>query len=195
MDFKKEGFICIFDNVYDPKYCNDLIDYFNEKGKKFVSATQGLKHFNDMEELFFHDPLTIQSVNEGYIEYFFKKLWDEVFPIYLKEFSVLKNAMPFEGVGLKMKKIAPGGGFHDWHYESIGERSPRKVVVQLYLNDIDEAGETEFLYQNMRIAPKQGRLLLWPADWTFAHRGNPPIGKEDKYILTTWLEQVPKGYR
>ena len=64
----------------------------------------------------------------------------------------------------------------------------------MYLNDIDEAGETEFLYQNKRISPKQGRVLMWPADWTHSHRGNPPIGKEDKYILTTWLEQVVKGY-
>jgi hypothetical protein len=55
------------------------------------------------------------------------------------------------------------------------------------MNDIDDAGETEFLYQNMRIKPKKNKLLIWPADWTHTHRGNPPIGNTDKYILTTWL--------
>tara|TARA_B100000780_G_C21102547_1_gene444998 strand:+ start:895 stop:1479 length:585 start_codon:yes stop_codon:yes gene_type:complete len=193
MDFTKDGFIGIFDDAFLPQYCDDLIKYFNISGSKFVNATQGLKHYNDMDELYLHDPLTVQDVPEGFIEYFYQVLWNDIFPVYLKEFSVLKNAQPLTGFGLKMKKIAPGGGFHDWHYESIGERSPRKVVVQLYLNDIDEAGETEFLYQNKRISPKKGRLLLWPADWTYTHRGNPPIGKEDKYILTTWLEQARKG--
>ena len=45
-----------------------------------------------------------------------------------------------------MKRIKPGGGFHTWHYEGLGEGSKRKLVCQLYLNDIPNAGETEFLY-------------------------------------------------
>ena len=60
----------------------------------------------------------------------------------------------------------------------------------MYLNDIDEAGETEFLYQNKRFAPKKNRLLLWPADWSHTHRGNPPIGNTNKYILTTWIQEA-----
>ena len=62
------------------------------------------------------------------------------------------------------------------------------------MNDIDEAGETEFLYQNKRLVPKKNRLLIWPADWTHTHRGNPPIGQKDKYILTTWIQESLKGY-
>lgn len=193
MDFKKEGFIGIFDNAFNEQYCSELIEYFNLKGNRFICPTRGLKHDNDMEEIFLDDPKTLHDIHPSFVDHFFEVIWKELFPIYLKEFSTLIN-MEMQGSGLKMKKIKPGGGFHNWHYESIGERSPRKVVVQLYLNDIDEAGETEFLYQNKRISPKQGRVLLWPADWTHSHRGNPPIGMEDKYILTTWLEQVVKGY-
>ena len=81
------------------------------------------------------------------------------------------------------------GHYNTWHYESTGKETARQLVVQLYINDIDEAGETEFLYQNKRIAPKRNRMLIWPADWTHTHRGNPPIGDKDKYILTTWLEE------
>ena len=57
----------------------------------------------------------------------------------------------------------------------------------LYLNDVKEGGETEFLYQHKRYQPKEGTLLIFPAGFTHTHRGNPPISN-DKYIVTGWLE-------
>ena len=46
---------------------------------------------------------------------------------------------------------------------------------------------TEFLYQAKRIRPEQGLALIWPADFTHTHRGNPPLA-ETKYIVTSWFE-------
>ena len=59
------------------------------------------------------------------------------------------------------------------------------MVVQLYLNTINEGGETEFLYVNKRIPAVEGRLVIFPTGYAHTHRGNPPIGQE-KYILTSW---------
>ena len=39
---------------------------------------------------------------------------------------------------------------------------------------------------------EEGRLLVFPADWTHTHRGNPPIGTSNKYIITTWLFEAPQ---
>ncbi len=75
-----------------------------------------------------------------------------------------------------------------WHSDADGWMNGRRIiVVTLYLNTVEEGGETEFLYQQKRILPTQGTLVLFPAGWTHTHRGNPPL-KGDKYILTTWLE-------
>ena len=63
--------------------------------------------------------------------------------------------------------------------------SQRKFVIQLYLNDNFQGGETEFLYQNRRELPRQGDILIFPAGYTHTHRGNPPIGG-DKYLITSW---------
>ena len=66
----------------------------------------------------------------------------------------------------------------------------RKIIAaQLFLNTVEEGGETEFLYQNKRLPPVQGTLALYPAGYTHTHRGNPPL-KGNKYIMTTWLEFV-----
>ena len=32
-----------------------------------------------------------------------------------------------------------------------------------------------------------GKLVIWPAYFTHTHRANPDL-KEDKYIITGWLE-------
>ena len=56
----------------------------------------------------------------------------------------------------------------------------------IYLNDVEEGGETEFLHQSVRVKPKTGRIVFWPAGYPFVHRGNPPL-KGEKYIMTGWL--------
>jgi hypothetical protein len=83
------------------------------------------------------------------------------------------------------------GGYPYWHCE-LYPRDPscetlhRHVLWTIYLNDGFDAGETEFLYQGRRIAPKTGSLLIAPAAFTHTHRGNRPEGG-DKYIATSWI--------
>ena len=55
-----------------------------------------------------------------------------------------------------------------------------------YLNDVAEGGETEFYYQDVKIKPKAGTMVIAPAYFTHTHRGNVPKSN-DKYILTSWV--------
>ena len=89
------------------------------------------------------------------------------------------------------KYIADQGGYPYWHCELYpradkGETLHRVVLWTIYLNDGFREGETEFLYQNRRIAPKTGSLLIAPTAFTHTHRGNMPKGG-DKYIATSWI--------
>ena len=66
--------------------------------------------------------------------------------------------------------------------------TPIERWYMLYLNDLDgEGGETEFLYQKMRVKPEENLMLVWPASYTHAHRGNPVLGETHKYIVTGWF--------
>jgi hypothetical protein len=60
------------------------------------------------------------------------------------------------------------------------------MAFTIYLNDVEEGGETEFLYQSIRVKPKKGRIVIWPSGFPFIHRGNPPISGE-KYLITSWM--------
>jgi hypothetical protein len=196
MNFTKHefvGFIGVFENYFQNSYFNDVINYYNSIAKLPLHSQDNVpKHWKNDEQLYLLDPRVVQTLNPEYVSHFLETLWKEIFPIYADKFSILQEKS-YKVEQIKMKKITPGGGFHQWHYEALAEDSKRRLVVQLYMNDIEDAGETEFLYQNTRIKPKKNRLLIWPADWTHTHRGNPPIGTNDKYILTTWLVEADEN--
>ena len=61
----------------------------------------------------------------------------------------------------------------------------RMLVGMVYLNDVKDGGETEFYYQKLKIKPKRGTLVIWPAYFTHLHRGNKPISNS-KYIINMW---------
>jgi hypothetical protein len=89
------------------------------------------------------------------------------------------------------KYVANQGGYPYWHCEQYpkldqGEALHRAVLWTIYLNDEFEQGETEFLYQQRKINPKTGSLLIAPAAFTHTHRGNQPVGG-NKYIATSWI--------
>jgi hypothetical protein len=87
-----------------------------------------------------------------------------------------------------MQKTDPGAGYHEWHFEQGKDEDAARCLVYIaYLNDINEAGETEFLYQRLRIEPKENSIIIWPAGFTHTHRGNVVHGNKSKYIVTGWF--------
>jgi hypothetical protein len=88
---------------------------------------------------------------------------------------------------LILKRYRPGGGeAFQPHFDSVDASCGRYLVFLWYLNDVMEGGETAFVDLDIRIAPKTGRLLMFPPYWMFQHAGLPPISGE-KYILSTYL--------
>ena len=83
------------------------------------------------------------------------------------------------------------GGYHHWHSEICADRQDgetlhRALFFILYLNDVDEGGETEFFYQKKSVRPEKGRIVISPADFTHTHKGHIPVSN-DKLIATSWV--------
>jgi hypothetical protein len=96
-------------------------------------------------------------------------------------------AGPFKDMGYAMQRTDPGEFYH-WHIDGGShEFAARQLVAIWYLNDLeDQGGETEFQYQQVRITPQAGTLLLFPPFWTHLHRGSTVLSGQ-KYIATTWV--------
>jgi len=88
----------------------------------------------------------------------------------------------------QIQKYKKGQGKYRYHEDFIAnwERRQFRVITFLwYLNTVEEGGETELLGTSI-VKPEAGKLLLFPASWTFPHRGKMPIS-DDKYIVTGWF--------
>jgi hypothetical protein len=108
----------------------------------------------------------------------------------LKEYSIkfpYIKYQPLFSSTVNYQVTEPCEGYHTWHSEnSQWINSSRMIAWTVYLNDVLEGGETEFLYQKRKIQPKAGRLAIWPGGFTHLHRGNPPLTR--KHILTGWWQ-------
>ena len=94
-------------------------------------------------------------------------------------------------IGIKeswnIQHYKPNEGFFGWHCERSAYTSDQRALVFMtYLNDVNDAGETEFVYQKLKIKPVKGKTVIWPTDFTHLHRGIPSP-TEHKYIATGWF--------
>jgi hypothetical protein len=179
-------FVSVYDNLLSIDECNSFVNYIDQiENNSLLFPDQGNERAHRINQ---------KAIN--FSQHYDLTAWtwigDKFFPViqecvndYMETYSVLLRGK-FLIYDVKTKKIPAGGGFHDWHYENTDcLSSTRTFVIQLYLNTIEEGGETEFLYLNKRINAEAGRLIIFPSGFTHTHRGNPPIGKS-KYILTSW---------
>lgn len=90
--------------------------------------------------------------------------------------------------GYQIQRYIKGVGQYIYHNDSAinyEKKEDRIITFLWYLNTIEEGGETE-MWGTTRIKPEQGKLLLFPACWTFPHCGKMPVS-DNKYIITGWV--------
>jgi len=126
-------------------------------------------------------------------------------PFYLsidRKISKLMNLEPFFGETMQAQKYKVGEYYKE-HYDFFSPfnhefktycewMGQRTWTTMIYLNDVEEGGETYFKYLNLKIKPKKGLLIAWNnlyingfPNYKTMHEALPPI-KGSKYIITKW---------
>ena len=130
------------------------------------------------------EELKCMLTDKAFLHIFFSQHWKQ----YCREYDVLQAIQRHRIYDYKVQKTEPTQGYHVWHPEISGkEERDRIAVFSLFLNTVEEGGETEFLYQKTRVKPVENTLVIFPAGYTHTHRGNPPLSGT-KYLLTGWVE-------
>lgn len=195
MSAEYKDFIAVYRGVYPDGYCQHLISEF-ERLKSVgagVNRQQGegaFKHCKDDTQLNLNFGVYTAADFNGApaVGMFFNGL-QRCYDAYTEQYSMLKDGK-ISALDMKMQRTDPGGGYHLWHSEQgNGTFATRVLVYMLYLNTLakEEAGETEFLYQKRRLTPEENTMIIWPATFTHAHRGNTVFGERSKYIVTGWF--------
>ena len=178
-------------SIKDLSICDDLISFHKDspskkRGKVQVSSENSLVHLESSDiklstDVFLPDgELAIKYFNELNVcagEYVNKYFYSA----HYEKWNVLEE--------INIQHYLPKEGYFKWHTErglAVSPNNNRHLVFMTYLNDVEDGGETEFFYQNIKIKPKKGKTLIWPADWTHTHRGITSLTQE-KYIITGWF--------
>jgi len=185
------NFIGVYDNYITKEECNRAIKIFENQNKfnntlnriqtekSPMLEKQDLQYFANRSNIdVWWDELKSMMLN-------FDLAWNH----YIKTTGADNCYQDsFHFTNLKIQKTLPSQGYHVWHIEHGKgyEFEARAFVFSIYLNDVKEGGETEFLHFSKRVEPKTGRIVIWPAGFPYLHRGNPPLSGE-KYILTSWM--------
>ncbi len=188
-------FIEVYENALDENTCNLIINEFNQvwnASAKIINVPNESKTSTDVIEINDVSNRTDQSLfaenysPEAYVAV--SKAVEVCMNQYVEKYAALKGYQNLVSNTVKIQRTPIQGGFHAWHFEANPKQhSDRAVVWTLYLNTLPETeGETEFLYQGIKVSPQAGTVLLAPTSWTHLHRGNPPYTCE-KYIATGWF--------
>lgn len=190
--FNGAQFIGVFDDIDLPQsYCERMIEEFEN-----LAASGSAVRGEDLKGVIRRKDLIVRFLYESSID-----LVNETF--YVLQQAVERYvdvhpglaAMDIRANDVNVQRTPPKGGFHVFHSEAsnLSDQILRVLVWTIYLNDLpDGEGCTEFLEQGVSVQPKAGRVVLFPADWTHTHRGNPTY-KQEKYIATGWylLNEYP----
>jgi hypothetical protein len=188
-----DNFICGW-YANDTSLCDSIVKWFEDlpMEKKFMGsvASPEIGVFQDYSAKKSTESVLNQNV-EIYNKYhrYLQTVLDE----YLSKYERAASLGEFKSTSItKIQYYKPEEAYFDFHCERFGSAPPystRHLVYMTYLNDVEDAGETEFLYQQVKIKPEKGLTLIWPAEWTHTHRGIVSM-TQNKYIATGWLNFI-----
>ena len=199
-------FIWSKEKALSKTFCKRLITKFKKDEKKYqgqIGNGRVDKKMKDSMDTFIsgretweeEDEVLFQSLadsTEPYIEHLTKALDLECFE---KLGNIITDISPYltgdhHDTGYQIQETVPGG-YYDWHHDARLDQTQdygactRVFTYIWYLNDNFDEGETEF-YDGTLVEPETGKLVIFPATWTFYHRGRTPVGG-NKYICTGWI--------
>ena len=181
--------ILLFENYFNKEFCEDCITIFEEAVDAGLVIDRNSSELSIKDKALIHTQIPASSL--PLVRPLMDIITKDILPQFLQKYDIASQYDCMNIGGAKLQKTLPSEGYHVWHMEHSNQMDSYRSICAwaLFLNDVEEGGELEFLYQSKRIQPRQGDFVLWPAGYTHHHRGNPPL-KGVKYIYTGWLDTL-----
>ena len=184
-------FIWIKDKSLSKSFCKKMVERFDKSKDSYDGLVgtgrvdRSLKQTKDLgisdsDAWKKEDNILFQALKEGLNEY------GIMCKGHHHNLTVSGDILDVFDTGYMIQKYEPGG-FYDWHHDwTMHEGSSRIYTYIWYLNTIKkkDGGYTQFV-DGTKVQPKIGRLVIFPALWTYLHRAFPP--QVPKYICTGWV--------
>ena len=192
------------ENAISLELCKEIIELYESMPNKYFGHTASGIQRNIKNTIDYNIPIKSSKWATKY-EY---DLWKNISNLllktlnnniekYLNDISMCYEYPNYKNIfvdTLLMHKYESGCGEYKVHTDNECKNLENNIPVDrivtfiFYINDVYEGGETE-IWKNTKIIPKAGKLLLFPACWTFPHAGKMPISNNN-YIITGWFYKM-----
>jgi len=130
-----------------------------------------------------------KNIHDSYIKQLFL-----FFDLYKKQYGDIEYYKPLKITNpIHVQYWEPFKFYSKPHFECSPQNLYRQMVFITYLNDVTDAGETHFIHNDIKINPKKGLTIFFPAGWTHYHKGIQT--PQEKGIITGWVEFLPSFNR
>jgi hypothetical protein len=195
----KSSHIAVVEEFLSKEFCSELLSFCNDNFETLFeqgimlrgldtsyknSLDWALKTSNEHEKV---PHLWTQIVD--FDTHIFENL-TKSFNLYKDEFSGMNSLETVHDTSYRVQRYFKGQGFYKQHIDgavwSGGESSIRILAAVVYLNDVEEGGETTFPDHGYKCVPRAGNMALFPASWTHPHIAEVPVS-DDKWIISTFI--------
>lgn len=182
-------YVRIYDQALEGAFCTKLVDSFNNLQR--FHQVNGRTLRMGLEQSAWTE-LNITRLSDAGFNAFFRLQIDQTLERYNRDIGLtipVPNSPTFSD--LIMKRYRPNLGPESeerfqLHFDAVNNMASRYLVLLWYLNEVTSGGETRFPQLGLSIAPRPGRLIVFPPYWMYQHEGLAPLSG-DKYILSTYL--------
>ena len=179
--------------IQPPSLCDELITFFDShpehqaQGKTAGGLNLNSKKSTDLTIR----PHELSQPGHEPVQEYLRQLF-ACHQDYVEQWPFLREVVPKLEVGsFNIQRYEPGGHFLKVHSERTTLATSHRVLAWMtYLNDVEDGGSTHFVHQGLDIQPEKGKTLIWPVEWTHAHKANV-LNAGVKYIITGWMHFPP----
>lgn len=199
-------FICIMDEFLAAEECDAIVAHAQKKGLVTSKAAETSKGGAHTE---------ISTKNRASETVYFDIGETDIVSNLEKKIEMLTKIPIDHGEGLQVVHYHTGGYFNSHYDFRFGDapQATRIITLLIYLNTVEDGGETVFPHLGFGVIPQKGRALLWynvenlglpPSDQKgyveipdqlaasqLVLHGGKPVLKGEKWIVTKWLHCNP----
>ncbi|RFU71480.1 2OG-Fe(II) oxygenase [Peribacillus saganii] len=177
-----EPLIVVLGNVLSDEECDELIKLSKDRMQRSkLGVTREVNEIRTSDSMFFQE-------NES-----------EFITIIEKRISSIMNIPIEHGDGLQILRYTPGQQYKS-HFDyfsstSSAAKNNRISTLIMYLNDVEQGGETFFPKLNFSVSPKKGMGVYFeyfyndPSLNELTLHGGAPVIAGEKWIATQWMRR------
>ncbi|MGN7387469.1 2OG-Fe(II) oxygenase [Sporosarcina sp. SAFN-015] len=177
----EEPLVVVLGNILSDEECDELIKLSSDRMKRSKIGTT-----REENELRTSSSMFIEESENEIVERIEKRI------------STIMNIPIEHGEGLQILRYTPGQQYKA-HYDFFSSTSKvtnnRISTLVMYLNDVEEGGETYFPKLNFSVSPKKGTAVYFEYFYNdqdlndLTLHGGAPVITGEKWVATQWMRK------